>query len=75
MRDVWPDLFQVYLFVSPQKKKEWKDENTEKTQTQSAAEAQKETIRLIDIGLPRSKKVYVYKARFENKCIKKHSNK
>ena len=32
-------------------------------------------IPLIDIGLPQSKKVYVYKARFEYKCIKKYSNK
>ena len=43
MGDVGKELFQIYLFVSPneRERKERKDENTENTQMQSGEEAQK----------------------------------
>ena len=44
-----------YLFHH--RKKKAKDENTESTQKQCVDEAQKETIRLIDVGPPQSIRV------------------
>ena len=44
------------LLISPQKKK--KDENTENTRMQCGEETQKETIRIIDIGIPQIVKVF-----------------
>lgn len=44
------------LLISPQKKK--KDENTENTRMQCGEETQKETIRIIDIGIPQIIKVF-----------------
>ena len=45
--------FSLFYFTTENHKK-GKDKNTENTQMQCGEEAQKETIRLIDIGFPQS---------------------
>ena len=45
------------IYFTTEKKKKTKEENTENTQKQCVEEAQKETIRLIDVGPPQSIRV------------------